>query len=249
MHLQDKIAIVTGSARGIGKAIVEKLLAEGATVFVNDLMPADVDATVAELNANPKFTGRVFGVSGDISKEEGATVSINAPIEKFGRIDILVNNAGITRDGLVMRMSIADFEKVIAVNLTGTFLCSKIASRKMLSAKSGRIINISSVVGVMGNAGQANYSSSKAGVIGLTKSLAKEFGSRGITVNAIAPGFIETPMTHVLSEETRKNFLTAIPLQRAGTPDDVADAVVFLSGPASSYITGQVLHVDGGMVM
>ncbi len=249
MILADKIALVTGSARGIGKSIVEGLLNAGATVYVNDLMPADVEATVAELDANPAYAGRVFGVAGDIAKEEGATATINAPIEKFGRIDILVNNAGITRDGLVMRMTLADFEKVVAVNLTGTFLCSKFASRKMLSAKSGRIINITSVVGVMGNAGQANYASSKAGVIGLTKSLAKEFGSRGITVNAIAPGFIETAMTHVLSDDVKQNFLKSIPLQRAGTPDDVAGAVVFLAGPSSAYITGQVLHVDGGMVM
>ncbi|MDK9698779.1 MAG: 3-oxoacyl-[acyl-carrier-protein] reductase [bacterium] len=245
--LTDKIALVTGAARGIGRAIAERLLADGAIVFINDLFAADVEKTVTELSSTN--TGKVFGIASDISTEEGSSAAINAPVEKFGRIDLLVNNAGITRDGLVMRMSLADWEKVIHVNLTGTFLCSKAASRKMLSQKSGRIINISSVVGVMGNAGQANYASSKAAVIGLTKSLAKEFGSRGVTVNAIAPGYIETPMTHVLSEEVRQNFMKSIPLQRAGTPEDVAGAVAFLAGPSSAYITGQVLHVDGGMVM
>lgn len=247
--LENQIALVTGSARGIGRAIVERLLLDGATVCVNDLNEIDVQRTVSELLQLPENYNRVFGCSGDISTDDGAKQVIDFVVSQHPRIDILVNNAGITRDGLVMRLSAQDFEVVLRVNLTGAFLCTKYASRKMLSQKSGRIINISSVVGVIGNAGQANYASSKAGMIGLTKSLAKEFGSRGITVNAIAPGYIETAMTHVLSDDVRTKFLDSIPLHRAGTAEDVAGVVSFLSGPAASYITGQVIHVDGGMVM
>ncbi|MCX7834873.1 MAG: 3-oxoacyl-[acyl-carrier-protein] reductase [bacterium] len=247
--LQNQVALVTGSARGIGRSIVERLLQDGAIVYINDLKAEDIESTIQELNEQYQFEDRLFGIEGDVSNDEIVKPMIEKILSAHNRLDILVNNAGITRDGLMMRMSVQDFELVLKVNLTSAFLCSKYASRKMLSQKYGRIINISSVVGVMGNAGQANYSSSKAGMIGLTKSLAKEFGSRGVTVNAIAPGFIETAMTHHLSEEVRNKFLESIPLRRAGTPNDVAGVVSFLCSPDAAYITGQVIHVDGGMVM
>ena len=246
MELQDRVAVVTGGARGIGKAICSQLAARGAKLAVVDVLKEVADATAAE-----------FCTQGIAAKAFAANVAAPADVDRmveevmaaFGRIDILVNNAGITRDGLLIRMKEADWDAVIAVNLKGTFNCIKAAVRPMMKAHYGRIVNIASVVGVMGNAGQANYSASKAGVIGLTKTSAKEFASRNITVNAVAPGYIQTEMTEKLSAEAREAFLTHIPLARPGTAQDVAGAVAFFVSPAADYITGQVLHVDGGMVM
>ncbi|OPZ31043.1 MAG: 3-oxoacyl-(acyl-carrier-protein) reductase FabG [Lentisphaerae bacterium ADurb.BinA184] len=246
MELDGRVAVVTGGARGIGKAICARLAARGATLAVVDVLKDTAEATAAE-----------FRAQGIAATAFAANVAVPAEVERMveevmtacGRLDILVNNAGITRDGLLIRMQEADWDAVIAVNLKGTFNGIKAVVRPMMKARYGRIVNIASVVGVMGNAGQANYSASKAGVIGLTKTAAKEFASRNITVNAVAPGYIQTEMTDRLSPEARQAFLSLIPLARAGTPEDVAGAVAFFVSPAADYITGQVLHIDGGMVM
>ncbi len=246
MGFAGKVALITGGARGIGRAIAEELAAGGATLAIVDVLKEVAEATAAD------FRGR--GVTAEAFVANVANLAdverlFDEALARFGQIDILINNAGITRDNLIMRMKEDEWDAVIAVNLKGTFNCIKAASRPMLKARSGRIVNIASVVGVMGNAGQANYSASKAGVIGLTKTAAKELASRGITVNAVAPGYIQTEMTGKLSEAAREAFLTVIPLARAGTPADVARAVRFLCSDDAAYITGQVLHVDGGMVM
>jgi len=244
--LEEKIAIVTGAGRGIGRSIALKLAQEGCFVVVSDIDLTSAEDAVKTISE----TGRKsLAVGGDVSNSEDADKLIANCIEAFGTVHILVNNAGITRDGLLIRMSENDWDSVIAVNLKGTYTCLKAAAKVMMKKRTGRIINIASVVGLIGNAGQANYTASKAGVIGLTKTAARELGSRGINVNAVAPGFIETDMTKDLSDEVRQNFLTNVPIKRTGTPEDVADAVVFLASPASAYITGQVLNVDGGMVM
>lgn len=245
--LAGKIAVVTGASRGIGRAIAIRLAGEGATVVINyngskekaeevkqEIEGAGGKATVCQCN---------------VADFDQCQAFIQKVIDEFGRIDILVNNAGITRDGLLMKMSEEDFDQVIETNLKGAFHTIRFASRQMLRQKSGRIINLSSVVGVTGNAGQANYAASKAGVIGLTKSAARELASRGITVNAIAPGFIETDMTSVLSEKVKEGAAAGIPLGAFGKPEDVAAAAAFLASDEAGYITGQVLHVDGGMVM
>lgn len=243
--LTGQVALVTGASRGIGAAIARELAAAGATVVVNYASSPDAaQAVVAEIQA---AGGQAWAHQADVADEEQVEAMVKAVLEKEGRLDVLVNNAGITRDGLLMRMKSADWQSVIDLNLTGVFLCTRAVSRSMLKARSGRIVNITSVVGLMGNPGQANYSAAKAGVIGLTRSSAAEFASRGVTVNAVAPGFIESDMTAALDKAP---ILAAIPLGRMGQPAEVAGAVRFLAAdPAAAYMTGQVLQVDGGMVM
>lgn len=245
MRLTGKIALVTGASRGIGAAIAKHLGKEGATVIVNYSGSKEAaDSVVNEITA----MGCVAeSYQCNVADANEVKAMIDYVVEKYKRIDILVNNAGITRDGLLMRMSDEDFSKVIDVNLTGTFNCVRAATRYMLKQKSGRIINMSSVVGVAGNAGQVNYSASKAGVIGITKSTAKELASRGITVNAIAPGYIDTDMTKVLSDNVKEEIKKEIPLGRIGQPEDISNIAVFLASDEASYITGQVISVDGGM--
>lgn len=245
--LKDKVAVITGGTRGIGREIALTLARSGANIVINyrssDKEAEEVKTLIEEYGVE------ALCVKGDISVMDEAKKLIDSCKKKFGRIDILINNAGITKDTLVLRMKEEDFDKVIDVNLKGTFNCSKNAAALMVRQRTGRIINLTSVIGIIGNAGQANYAASKAGVIGLTKSLAKELGSRGITVNAIAPGFIKTDMTSVLSEELKSEVEKNIPLKRLGEPKDVANLVSFLCSDLSDYITGQVINVDGGMVM
>ena len=245
--LKDKVAIVTGGTRGIGRAIALKLADNGANIVINY---RNSDKEAEELKAILEEKGvKVLTVKCDISNFEDSKNIMDKCKEVFGKIDILVNNAGITKDTLIMRMKEEDFDSVIDVNLKGTFNCAKHASAIMLKQRFGKIINMTSVVGIAGNAGQVNYAASKAGVIGLTKSLAKELGSRGITVNAVAPGFINTDMTASLSEKVKEEASKNIPLKRLGDPEDVANLVGFLASDAANYITGQVINVDGGMVM
>lgn len=243
--LKDKVAIVTGGTRGIGRAIALKLADHGANIVINY---RNSDKEAEELKAILEGKGvKVLTVKCDISNFEDSKNLMDKCKEVFGKIDILVNNAGITKDTLIMRMKEEDFDNVIDVNLKGTFNCAKHASAIMLKQRFGKIINMTSVVGIAGNAGQVNYAASKAGVIGLTKSLAKELGSRGITVNAVAPGFINTDMTASLSEKVKEEASKNIPLKRLGDPEDVANLVGFLASDAANYITGQVINVDGGM--
>ena len=245
--LKDKVAIVTGGTRGIGRAIALKLADQGANIVINY---RNSDKEAEELKAILEEKGvKVLTVKCDISNFEDSKNLMDKCKEVFRKIDILVNNAGITKDTLIMRMKEEDFDNVIDVNLKGTFNCAKHASAIMLKQRFGKIINMTSVVGIAGNAGQVNYAASKAGVIGLTKSLAKELGSRGITVNAVAPGFINTDMTASLSEKVKEEASKNIPLKRLGDPEDVANLVGFLASDAANYITGQVINVDGGMVM
>ena len=245
--LAGKIAVVTGASRGIGKAIAKKLASMGATVIVNyNGSREKAEETRKEIEAEG---GKASVYQCDVSDFKKCDTFISDVIKEYGRIDILVNNAGITRDGLLMKMSEEDFDKVLNTNLKGAFNTTRFASRQMLKQRSGRIINLASVVGVTGNAGQANYAASKAGIIGLTKATAREMASRGITVNAIAPGFIDTDMTEVLSEKVKEASVAQIPLGKFGKPEDVAAAVAFLTSEDAGYITGQVLHVDGGMVI
>ncbi len=245
MELTGKTAVITGSSRGIGKAVARKLAENGAAIVVNGTSnPARIEETVNELkNAGYDCTGMLA----DIGTEEGATRLVAAAVEKYGSVDILVNNAGITRDGLVMKMSESDWNDVLRINLTGTFLCTKACLRYMLKKRWGRIINMSSIIGLSGNAGQANYAASKAGIIGFTKAMAKEIGSRGITVNAIAPGYIESDMTLQLSAEQTEQIKKMTALGKTGTVNDVAEAIAFLASEKAGYITGHVLNIDGGM--
>ena len=244
--LDGKIAVVTGASRGIGSAIARKLADEGATVVINyNGSEERANAVKAEIEGKGQ---KAVVRKCDVSDFASCETFIQGVIKEFGRIDILVNNAGITRDGLLMKMSEEDFDQVLDTNLKGAFHTIRFASRQMLRQKSGRIINMASVVGVSGNAGQANYAASKAGVIGLTKATAKELASRGITVNAIAPGFIETEMTAALSDKVKEATAVQIPLGTFGQPEDVANAVAFLASDEARSITGQVLHVDGGLV-
>ncbi|MCT4631699.1 MAG: 3-oxoacyl-[acyl-carrier-protein] reductase [Firmicutes bacterium] len=247
MKLTEKVALVTGGSRGIGRSIVLSLAAEGAKVAINYIGD---DAEAKEVLEEVKALGSDgMIVHADISKSEDVDAMVKEVVKTMGTIDILINNAGITKDGLVLRMKEEDFNAVIDINLKGTFLTSKVVGKHMLKKRTGKIVNISSVVGIMGNAGQANYSASKAGVIGLTKSMAKEFASRGVNVNAVAPGFIETKMTDKLTDEVKESYSKVIPLGKMGSAEDVAKAVTFLSTEDSDYITGQVINVCGGMVM
>jgi 3-oxoacyl-[acyl-carrier protein] reductase len=242
-----KIALVTGASRGIGKAIALELAHHGAHVVVNYAGSEQAAQDVVDLIASRG--GRSFKFQANVSSYLEVEAMVKATIDTFGSLDILVNNAGITRDNLIMRMKEEEFDDVIAINLKGVFNCIKAVTRPMMKQRSGRIINISSVVGVLGNAGQANYVAAKAGVIGLTKSTARELASRSITVNAVAPGFIETDMTQALTEEMREQLRKQIPLDRLGQPSDVAKAVLFLASDDASYMTGQTIHIDGGMYM
>jgi 3-oxoacyl-[acyl-carrier protein] reductase len=245
--LTGKVAVVTGASRGIGRAIALHLAEAGADVVVNY---AGSENAAQEVVLQIEALGRkAIKARADVSRSQEAEDLIKLAIETFGKIDILVNNAGITRDNLIMRMKEDEFDQVIAINLKGVFNCIKAVTRPMMKQRSGRIINISSVVGVLGNPGQANYVAAKAGVIGLTKAAAKELASRGITVNVVAPGFIETDMTGKLASETREQLLKQIPLERLGQPEDIAKAVRFLASGDASYMTGQTIHVDGGMYM
>jgi 3-oxoacyl-[acyl-carrier protein] reductase len=245
-NLQGRIALVTGASQGIGRACALELARAGATVALAARNEAKLAAVAAEIEA---AGGQAAAFALDVSNEESIKAGAKAVIERFGKVEILVNNAGITRDGLMMRMKRADWDDVLGTNLTGAFLLTQALISPMLKNRWGRIVNISSVVGRTGQAGQANYAASKAGLIGLTRSLAREFASRGITVNAVAPGYIETPMTAVLDEKLRTSMLAAIPLGRAGTDQDIAQSVAFLASDAAAYITGHVLDVNGGMFM
>lgn len=245
--LKDKCAIVTGASRGIGRAIARKLASLGANIVLNYRSNDEEALKVKEELLS--YGVDVFLYKCDISDFNAVEEMIKASKEKFGKVDIMINNAGITKDTLLLRMKEEDFDKVIDVNLKGVFNCLKAITPVMVRQKFGKIVNLSSVVGLVGNAGQVNYAASKAGVIGMTKSLAKEVGSRGITVNAVAPGFIDTDMTEVLGEKFKEEAKKSIPLKRLGKPEDVAGAVAYLVGNEASYITGQVLNVDGGIVM
>ena len=245
--LTGKIAVVTGASRGIGKEIAKTLAAKGATVVVNyNGSAAKAEETVKEIEA---LGGKAEALQCNVSEYDKAAEMMEYVVKTYGRVDILVNNAGITRDNLLMKMSEEDFDAVIQTNLKGVFNCTRHIARQMLKQKSGRIINISSVSGVLGNAGQANYCAAKAGVIGLTKSAAKELASRGITVNAVAPGFIKTEMTDVLKDDIKKAIMENIPMKAFGETEDIANAVAFLASEEARYITGQVISVDGGMAM
>ena len=247
MKLEGKIAVVTGGSRGIGFATCKKLASEGATIIITDICDSEKAAPaikeLEDMGAKAKF------YQSDVSDFASATETVNAIIEEFGGLDILVNNAGIVRDKLMLKMEEQDFDAVININLKGTYNMIKATYKHFMKQRSGRIISLASVVGIMGNGGQANYSASKAGIIGLTKSVAKELGGRNVTVNAIAPGYIATDMTDALSDKVKKSIDDGIPMKRRGTPEDVAHAICFLASDDASYITGEVLRVDGGMAM
>ena len=245
-RLEGKVALVTGSARGIGKAICARLAAEGARIAVLDLRLEDAQVTADEFKAQG-VDARAYAANVAVTAE--AQAAVDAVVKDFGRLDILVNNAGITKDTLLLRMTEAQWDAVLAVNLKGTFNFTQAAVKVMMRQRSGKIVNIASVVGRMGNAGQANYSASKAGVIALAKTTAKEFAARNIQVNAVAPGYIETDMTGALPQEVRDQFLKVVPAGRGGSPEDVANVVYVLCSPDADYVTGQVINVDGGMLM
>ncbi len=251
MKLEGKKALVTGASQGIGRTIALALAAEGADVAINYIGPGSPNEDAAKaVAAEVEALGRkAIIVAADVSKHDEAAAMVDETVKELGRIDILVNNAGITRDGLLLRMKESDWDAVLSINLKGVFNCTKAAVKYMMKQKAGHIVSISSVVGIMGNAGQANYAAAKAGVIGFTKAVAKEVAARGITANAVAPGFVKTNMTAVLPEKVVEGMLASIPLHRLGETTDIAKAVVFLASDDANYITGQTLHVDGGMVM
>jgi 3-oxoacyl-[acyl-carrier protein] reductase len=245
MDFTGKVAIVTGSGRGIGKAIAMKLAENGATLVINDVGDsAPAEQTVSEIK---NLNRQAVAIMADVSSSADVTKMMETAIAAYGKVDILVNNAGITRDQLTMKMTDEEWDKVLAIDLKSVFLCTRAVLRPMLKQRSGRIISMSSVVGIIGNAGQANYAAAKAGIIGFTKTIAKEVASRGITVNAVAPGFIDTPMTQVLPEERKQALMANIPLGYLGTPRDIAETVAFLASEEARYITGQVISVDGGI--
>jgi 3-oxoacyl-[acyl-carrier protein] reductase len=243
LRFENKVVMVSGGAAGIGRITAESFAKEGARIAICDVNPEAGEAAAKALGPEASFA------QVDVASSTAVSNWVEGVFDKYGQIDVLVNNAGITRDSLIMRMKEEDWDAVISVNLKSAFNCIKAVSKIMVKQRSGRIINLASVVGVMGNPGQANYVASKAGMIGLTKTVAKELGARGITVNAVAPGFIETDMTAVLSDKVKEAMLSMIPLQRAGIPQDVADAITFLASDQAAYITGQVIHVTGGMYM
>ena len=245
MDFTGKVAIVTGSGRGIGKAIAVKLAENGATLVINDVGDsAPAEQTVSEIK---NLNRQAMAIMADVSSSTDVSKMMETTIAAYGKVDILVNNAGITRDQLTMKMTDEEWDKVLAIDLKSGFLCTRAVLRPMLKQRSGRIISMSSVVGIIGNAGQANYAAAKAGIIGFTKTIAKEVASRGITVNAVAPGFIDTPMTQVLPEERKQALMNNIPLGYLGTPRDIAETVAFLASEEARYITGQVISVDGGI--
>ncbi len=246
MRLKDKISLITGAAQGIGKTIALKFADEGSDIILLDINEEKCEEVANEIKRKNRKT---WTYKIDVSDYKQVEELFNNEMATWGRVDVLVNNAGITRDNLIVRMKEAEWDDVIRINLKGVFNFCKVASRFMMKQRSGVIINISSIIGLVGNIGQVNYSASKAGILGITKSLAKELASRNIRVNAVAPGFIQTSMTEELNEERKKLMLNAIPLNRIGTPEEVADAVLFLASGESSYITGQVINIDGGMVM
>jgi 3-oxoacyl-[acyl-carrier protein] reductase len=246
MSLNGKIALVTGAAQGIGRDIALGLAKDGAEAAICDVNLEAAQKTAGDIEAMGR---KSLALKANVASSADVTAMIDQVVEKFGRIDILVNNAGITRDGLILRMKDEDWDLVLSINLKGAFLCTKSALKYMSKQRSGTIINIASIVGAMGNAGQANYVASKAGLIGLTKTIAREYSNRNVTANAVAPGFIDTAMTQALSEQVRTDLAKQIPLGRLGSSEDVANAVRFLASPAAAYITGQVIHVNGGMYM
>ena len=247
MLLENKGAVVTGGSRGIGRAVAEALAAEGATVAV--IYAGNIKAAEDTVRTIEEAGGKAFAVQCDVADEDAVTDMVKMVHEKLGTIDVFVNNAGITRDGLLMRMKREDWDAVLNTNLTGVYNCTKAVTKIMMKQRSGSVINMTSVVGETGNAGQANYAAAKAGVIGFTKSVAKELASRNIRVNAVAPGCIDTDMTAVLSDAVKEDMIKSIPLGRTAAPEEVAQAVVFLASQKAGYITGQTLNVDGGMVM
>ncbi|TET44468.1 3-oxoacyl-[acyl-carrier-protein] reductase [candidate division TA06 bacterium] len=246
MRLKEKVSVVTGAAKGIGREIALRFAQEGADVAAWDVETDEMESLKTEIEGKGR---RFLGLQVDVSDFDTVKTAVENVLDGFSRIDILINNAGITRDNLIIRMSEVDWDSVIDVNLKGVFNCTKAISRVMLKQKSGRIINISSVIGIFGNAGQSNYAASKGGIISFTKSIAKELAFRGITVNAIAPGFIDTGMTGLLGDEVREKYLQSVPLRRMGTGKDVAEAALFLASDQASYITGETIRVDGGLAM
>jgi len=246
MYDKYKNAIVTGAARGIGKSIARKLAEKGFNVVISDILIDDAEKTASEL---AELGVKTMAVKTDVSNKENVEALVQKTVSEFGSLDILVNNAGITRDNLSVRMSEEDWDRVLSINLKGAFLCSQAAAKEMMKQKFGRIVNIASVSGIIGTLGQGNYAASKAGLIALTKSMARELGRRNITVNAVAPGFIMTEMTEMLSDQVKEDYMKQIPLRRAGTPDDIAESVCFLVSPAGSYITGTTINVSGGLLI
>lgn len=247
MYEDRKNAVVTGAARGIGKAIAQKLAEHGLNVVVSDILFDEAEKTAAQLKET--YGVESFAVKTDVSSVEDVEQLVKTTVDRLGSVDFLVNNAGVTRDNLAVRMSEQEWDMVLNINLKGTFLCSQAASKVMMKNRFGRIVNIASVAGILGTPGQANYASSKAGVIALTKTFARELGKRNICVNAIAPGYIATEMTEKLSDKVKEDYISNIPLNRAGTPEDIAEVVRFLISPAASYITGTVINVSGGLVI
>ena len=247
INLENKLAVITGAARGIGFAIAESFIRKGADVIILDIDKEQVDQAVAKLKTGSEV--KVSGYAADVTDEELIGSTFKEIVNEHGKIDILINNAGVTRDGLLMKMRSSDWDMVLDVNLKGTFICTQKVSRYMLKQRSGVIINMASIIGIMGNAGQANYAASKGGIIAFTKSAAKEFASRNVRVNAVAPGFIRTDMTATLPDEIVKKYAELIPLKRMGDPKDIADLCLFLASDSASYITGQTITIDGGMYM